>query len=397
MAGAICVRYFPEAAEPCAGVLAYTARWGGLAAIAKAKEQNSCVRVRYSAYTNLSGALFYEDHNPAYCYRDVNGAIGEKWMSLGGRSGYLGYATTDELSTPNRPGGRFNHFKGGSIYWTPETGAHDLHGAIRDKWGSLGWENSFLIFPKSDEFSAGGGRGRGQHFQGGSIYSTSQYGARYITGRIRDKWEEYGWENGFFGFPKTDEFPAGAGRGRGQHFQGASVYWTPQTDAHLITGRIRDKYAEYGWENGFLRFPISDELAAGGGGRFNNFEGGSIYWTPDTDAHVITGEIRKEWIAQGAEWKFLRFPISDEFDAGSRRGRGQHFQGGSIYWTTQHGAHFVTGQIRDYWAARGWENGRYGFPTTGEFDIANGGRRSNFENGCYIDWFPSRGPQGNCG
>ena len=46
----------------------------------------------------------------------------------------------------------------GSIYWTPSTGAWSIHGAIRAKWASLGWERSCLGYPVSDEFAILGGR-----------------------------------------------------------------------------------------------------------------------------------------------------------------------------------------------------------------------------------------------
>lgn len=32
----------------------------------------------------------------------------------------------------------------GSIYWHPEVGAFEVHGAIRSRWAKLGWEKSFL-------------------------------------------------------------------------------------------------------------------------------------------------------------------------------------------------------------------------------------------------------------
>ena len=46
--------------------------------------------------------------------------------------GFLHYPVTDETGTPDGVG-RFNHFEGGSIYWTPGTGAKEVHGAIRDQ------------------------------------------------------------------------------------------------------------------------------------------------------------------------------------------------------------------------------------------------------------------------
>jgi uncharacterized protein with LGFP repeats len=65
---------------------------------------------------------------------------------------------TDELGTPDGVG-RFNHFaNAGSVYWTPSTGAWSIHGAIRAKWASMGWERSCLSYPVSDEFAISGGR-----------------------------------------------------------------------------------------------------------------------------------------------------------------------------------------------------------------------------------------------
>lgn len=64
-------------------------------------------------------------------------SIEAKYQELGGSAGFLGNPTTDELETPDRRG-RYRHFQGGSIYWTLQTGAHEVHGAIRDLWASLG-------------------------------------------------------------------------------------------------------------------------------------------------------------------------------------------------------------------------------------------------------------------
>jgi len=44
------------------------------------------------------------------------------------------------------------------IYWTPSTGAQLVHGALRDRWASMGWELSSLGYPVSDEYAVPGGR-----------------------------------------------------------------------------------------------------------------------------------------------------------------------------------------------------------------------------------------------
>ena len=104
----------------------------------------------------------------------VYGAIGEKWAQLGGEGGFLGSPLTDETGTPDGVG-RYNHFDGGSIYWTPQTGAHEVHGAIRDEWARMGWERSRLRYPTSDERGTSDG-GRYSEFQGGAIVWTPEGG-----------------------------------------------------------------------------------------------------------------------------------------------------------------------------------------------------------------------------
>jgi uncharacterized protein with LGFP repeats len=48
----------------------------------------------------------------------------------------LGSPTTSELPTPDGIG-RFPHYQRGSIYFTPSTGAHEIHGAIITRWAQL--------------------------------------------------------------------------------------------------------------------------------------------------------------------------------------------------------------------------------------------------------------------
>ncbi|MBX7097260.1 MAG: hypothetical protein K1X89_06095 [Myxococcaceae bacterium] len=80
----------------------------------------------------------------------TKGAILYAYALLGGCGSFLGAPTTDELGTPDGRG-RYNHFQGGSIYFTFFTGAHEVHGAIRALWASLGWERSALGYPISDQ------------------------------------------------------------------------------------------------------------------------------------------------------------------------------------------------------------------------------------------------------
>ena len=52
-----------------------------------------------------------------------------------------------------------------------------MHGAIRNLWAEMGWERSFLGYPTSDELSTEDGLGRYSEFQHGSIYWRPTTGA----------------------------------------------------------------------------------------------------------------------------------------------------------------------------------------------------------------------------
>lgn len=162
----------------------------------------------------------------------IYGSIYNKWQNMGGVSGY-GKPITDELPTPDGIG-RFNHFTNGrSIYWTSELGAFAIYGAIRNKWESLGWEGSFLGYPISDEEKTSDEVGRYNHFQNGSIYFHPSLGTYEIHGAIRDKWVSLGSENSSLGYPITDESDLGVNQGRYTNFENGQIAWSPSSGADV--------------------------------------------------------------------------------------------------------------------------------------------------------------------
>lgn len=255
-------------------------------------------------------------------------AIAAKYAAIGG-AGNLGGPTTDENDTPNGAGS-YRFYSGGAIYWSKATGAHTVRGAILALWGQLGWENG-LGFPTTDDSPAKGGFYN--HFQGGSIYWSPATGAHEVRGAIRQKWASMGWEGGPAGFPVTGD---GAAKGGFfTHFQGGSIYYSAATGAHWTTGAIRDRWAALGWEYG-LGFPtVDDTPTPNGKGYYNHFQKGSVYWSPATGAHAITGAFRDTWASLGWENSFLGFPTKDEvsIDGGTR----MEFEGGTLTWTRSSG------------------------------------------------------------
>jgi hypothetical protein len=165
--------------------------------------------------------------------------------------------------------------------------------------------------------------------------------------------------------------------------------------AQRVYGKIGEKYSALSGPRGPLGAATSDEANAPYGGRFNSFQNGFIYWHPDLQtAFGVWGAIGSKWNELGRVQ--YGYPVTDESTTPDGRGRYNHFRAmhlpgrpdSSIYWTPQTGAFAVYGEIRKAWAAAGWERS-IGYPTSDEFQWGKY-RRSNFERG-YISWAAGEG------
>lgn len=114
--------------------------------------------------------------------RGVGDAIDREWQNTGGLNGYLGEALGGERVASDGAG-HVREFRNGAVFWSPETGAHEVHGGIYLKYKELGAERSRLGYPVSDEAEAPDGYGRVSRFQHGSIYWDADNGAHVDTRR----------------------------------------------------------------------------------------------------------------------------------------------------------------------------------------------------------------------
>jgi len=200
----------------------------------------SCWSPRYQQYNDALSQVL--DETPAGFWGDVGitcdggsgavvGMIAEKYRALGGCGSVLGVPKSNELATPDGIG-RYSVFDRGSIYWTEALGAHEVHGAIRDKWKDVGWEAGALGYPVTDETATPDSMGRYNVFERGSIYWTEATGAHEVRGAIRDKWKELGWEAGSLGYPISDEYSVAAGRK--SDFQHGSITWNEKSNSTTV-------------------------------------------------------------------------------------------------------------------------------------------------------------------
>jgi hypothetical protein len=154
---------------------------------------------------------------------------------------------------------------------------------------------------------------------------------------------------------------------------------------------IDAKYLMLGGPRGYLGPPASAEQDSPNGGRFRDFGGGSIYWSPQVNAaYEVTGPIRAKYISVGGPGGFLQYPTGDESPAGDfDRARVCSFQGGPIFWTLETGAHEMHDvTIYDKWIdmSDSLIPGRsvLGWPTSDVY-VSGTSFRQDFQAGYIID------------
>ena len=154
---------------------------------------------------------------------------------------------------------------------------------ISSLYNSLGGASSYLGAAVGGEYPAAGGTA--QNYQFGRIYSSTLAGTHAVHGAILDRYLALAGPAGLLGLPTTDENPAGNG-GRYNNFTGGAITWTPTTGAHETHGAIRTRWAALGYERGPLGFPTSDETPVPGGLR-STFQHGSITWNQTTNQVAV--------------------------------------------------------------------------------------------------------------
>ena len=299
---------------------------------------------------------------------EVHGAILSKYLAAGGPS-WFGLPTSDETTIPGYAAGRMSQFQNAHVYWSPGTGAHIVYGAILDRYKQMvdplgaGANYSRFGLPTTDETSVPGyTSGRKTELQGATIYWSAATGAHEVHGAIRDKWLAAGGPAGFVGLPTSDEMNVAEGyRSQVQPVPGANIYWSATTGAHEVHGAILAKYLTL--DPAALGLPTTDETSVPGyaSGRKTELSGGTIYWSAGTGAHEVHGAIRDKWLAAGGPAGFVGLPTSDEQNVtGVTGAKYNQFQGANIYWSATTGAHEVHGAILAKYLAVG--GGRFSRP-----------------------------------
>ncbi|PTR22480.1 S-formylglutathione hydrolase FrmB [Rhodococcus sp. OK519] len=273
----------------------------------------------HQLWPQLATALGVEADKPG-C--GVGGAI----APVANGNKWIGDCLTGEYPVA---GGVAQDYRFGRIFFSGGTGAHAVAGRVGGAYQGANGPAGVLGFPTTGELGTPDGRGRFNHFQKGSVYWTGQTGAHAVSGPIKDEWVKQGWETGPLGYPNADQTKLQGKDGLAQGFEIGTMYWSQPTGAQAVRGLIMKKYGELGWENGWLGLPVTSEVPVKDRGAFNRFQNGNIYWSPASGAwSVKNGPIFDAWASVGYENGRLGYPIGDQIDVPG--GTQQNFQHGVI-------------------------------------------------------------------
>lgn len=300
-----------------------------------------------------SGKMFFTPDTGAHF---MQGAILEKYESLGGPADSdLGFPEIDE--GPGRaPGSRNSTFSAPDnpvIFWTPETGARVVRGAVNAAWDRLGGSSGVLGVPAEDPTYDGAVVT--QRFTGGEIsYDARAKTFTTVPPELADQLADLdipddpvsainaarraaGGPLGPLGAAEGEPYPIGAD-GFGQDFVNGKIFYSPATGANVVTGQVLAKYESVGGPEGDLGFPVTSEVDGGvaPASRMSTFAAEDepvIFWTPDHGAVIVRGPMKAAWEELGGATGELGPPVADQTQNGQLIT--QRFSQGSVSWNTE--------------------------------------------------------------
>ncbi len=269
-----------------------------------------------------------------------------------------------------------------------------IGGSFWSGYLAAGGAGGILGYPISDRYATNGGFR--QDFQGGSLIQSAK-GIFPLFGGVGYQYLHFeGGQKGRLGFPTSGEIGIGNGAIVQNFEKGYILYGRGTTRTVMNGSEIAVGYDGSGlnttYTGTFDRMGGWDVVGSAtnnvhrwGNGYVQDFAGGSegsgiiMKWDVNNDSHWLGGSFWKKFLEVGGPGGILGYPTSDRY--ATNGGFRQDFQGGSIFQSAK-GVFPVFGGVGyQYFHYEGAQQGRLGFPTSGEIGVGNGAIVQNFENG----------------
>ena len=198
----------------------------------------------------------------------------------------------------------FNEWFGSTIV----TYKFPIHPGIKKRYEEIGGQDSKIgklgsgIFNSTNSIF--------QKFENGFIIGNDKTGYWENYGKIRDRFAQLGYEHGKLGIPVSGYFGI-IQNGTGQKYQNGFILGNEKVGYWESTGLIREKFAKLGYEHGKMGLPVTQEFTTDRGGWYQEYQNGFIIGNPTAGYHESSGKIRERWSKIGYEHGPLGFPITD--------------------------------------------------------------------------------------
>lgn len=194
-----------------------------------------------------------------------------------------------------------------------------------------------------------------------------------VIGGILEQYNRYGGLRKL-GYPMMNEDCSLTRGACYQDFEGGTIYWTPVASrGFTLIGGMRNKWAATGKEWGAMGYPTSDEYYSSGR-MVQDFENGSILYYDNGASYAVLS------LVEYGKYSGFGKPRQDTICGLRGDGCYQELEKATLYWTQGGGAQATIGGIRAKWTATGKEWGILGYPISDEY--ANGNvLTQNYEYG----------------
>ena len=143
------------------------------------------------------------------------------------------------------------------MIYSPQTGAWESKGAIREYWLNIGAQSSMAGLPIGPEKYNSTTQSWSQEYQNGIIVGSGGVGFWFINNNIKERWSTLGAEKSLLGLPISQGVTAG--NSGWQEFQNGFIIGNTTTGFWESKGAIREYWARIGYQSSPAGWPIGSE------------------------------------------------------------------------------------------------------------------------------------------